>query len=79
MSTKEKTYSRKNLLGKIARRIYELNEYGSWTFILDKNTYNVYEREKGIWLNDWTELTVDNLLNTLKELNRIDKFEGGKQ
>ena len=72
MSTKEKTYSRKNLLGKIARRIYELNEYS-------ENKYNLIITKRGYsvkWINGIKELTTENLEQTLKELNKI---EGGKQ
>lgn len=76
---KEKTYSKKNLIGKIARKIYELNEHSSWSFILDENSYSLWNRGKELWLNGCTELTADNLQETLNELNRIDKFEGGKQ
>lgn len=78
--TKEKSYSRKNLIGKIARRIYELNENGNWNFILSKNNYCLYEGTKHIWIDNYSELTVDNLAHTLFELNRINKFmKGGKQ
>ena len=83
MSTKEKTYSRKNLLGKIARRILELNEYESWNFILSKNGYSVWKDRPNdytkLWIEVSQDITVDNLVNTLNELNRINRFEGGKQ
>lgn len=67
MKTKEKTYSRKNLLGKIARRIYELNEYS-------ENKYNLIITKQGYsikWINGFKELTTENLEKTLKELNNL--------
>lgn len=79
MCTKEKQYSKKNLIGKIARRILELNEYGNWNFILSKNTYSIWKERPNEYLKLWIDvsqdITTDNLLNTLNELNRINKNE----
>ena len=61
-----KKYSRKNLLGKIARKIYELNQETDekYTLIINKNGFSIK------WLNNIEEITTENLRNVLNKLNR---------
>ena len=67
-------YSRKNLMGKIVRKVIELNETNDFSLIIDRGTYSLWNRDNQMWINQCTKITPQNLEKTLEELNRLSKF-----